>query len=148
MKTLKTILTAFLLLQTVVSFGQTKEETIEWLKEKIKKHAVGSEESSTRVEIITVSPCEISYKEVYKDGNYHHEQFDPSSSVWEGKTGSGLLRAKAGAVIKATNTSWNNRIVYISEKAIHLNGVPDIAERFAKALNHLATFCQNKKETF
>ena len=31
MKALKTILTAFLLLQTVVSFGQTKEETIEWL---------------------------------------------------------------------------------------------------------------------
>lgn len=148
MKSLKTLLLLLAIIYAGNSFGQTKEETIEWLKEKIKKHAVGSEESFTRVEIITVSPCEISYKEVYKDGNYHHEQFDPSSSVWEGKTGSGLLRAKAGAVIKATNTSWNNRILYISETAIHLNGVPDIAERFAKALNHLATFCQNKKETF
>ncbi len=31
MKTLKTILIVFLLLRAVVSFGQTKEETIEWL---------------------------------------------------------------------------------------------------------------------
>lgn len=37
MKSLKTIIIAFLLLQTAVSFGQTKEETEQWLNEKFKK---------------------------------------------------------------------------------------------------------------
>ena len=35
MKSLKTILIVFLLLQTAVSFGQTKDETIAWIKDKL-----------------------------------------------------------------------------------------------------------------
>ena len=35
MKLLKTILIVFLLLQTAVSFGQTKDETIAWIKDKL-----------------------------------------------------------------------------------------------------------------
>lgn len=35
MKRLSLFITAFLLLQTAVSFGQTKEETIAWIKEKL-----------------------------------------------------------------------------------------------------------------
>ena len=39
MKSLKTILIVFLLLQTAVSFGQTKEETELWINQKVQKYS-------------------------------------------------------------------------------------------------------------
>ena len=39
MKVLKTIIIAFLLLQTAVSFGQTKEETELWINQKVQKYS-------------------------------------------------------------------------------------------------------------
>ena len=46
MKSLKTIIIAFLLLQTAVSFGQTKEETEQWINEKFKKIIAGGSEDA------------------------------------------------------------------------------------------------------
>ena len=70
--------------------------------------------------------------------------------MWE-VDGQEYIKAKSGKIIK--KVVLNNEAVkryegYTDIIYLHEDGVPDIAERFAKALNHLATFCEKKKETF
>lgn len=66
-----------MLLQTVVSFGQTKEETIEWLKEKFVKHG-----KEATVEVLNISPCEVYLKRTFYNAGYESVKFDPSATEW------------------------------------------------------------------
>lgn len=131
---------AFANFQTVQA--QTKEETIEWIKEKIELHW---SYEGWKIENLIVTPCEISYKrsDPSEKGSVS-VKFDPSASPWEEEKG--WINAKGKVIeyyypqIQVTN--------YYSSILLEEKGVPDITERFAKALNHLATFCEKKKETF
>lgn len=147
MKKLLFILTIFI---SVSSFAQTKEETIEWIKEKLIKHSVDeSKNKNITVEIINISPCEISYNlkyTFYNSGDvevYDNYFFNPSSTFWIEQS------CSEHGVIKQTNLQFKTyNVSYIYCIRLYNNGISDIKERFAKALNHLATFCPKKKETF
>ncbi len=145
MKTKIMITTVLLLLFSVTSFAQTKEETIAWIKEKLEKHG-GETDKGERVEIINITPCNITYKLTYPHGNSSIIEFNPSSSIWDGKT------SRSGQIIKKyynfEATNRGTKTIYISGLNIYSNGVPDIDQRIGKALNHLATFCPKKQETF
>src|SRR5690606_20457898 len=105
--------------------------------EKLEKHSF-SDDDYGEIEI-KISPCEIFIKR-----RRSIQEFNPSDSEWESE---GLVfedrnlyrvKAKAGQVIKLTNftTPYGEYIL------LYGKGVPDISDRFAKALNHLATFCE------
>lgn len=146
MKILKAVITSFLLLQTAVSFAQTKEETIAWIKEKLEKHNSANE---WKIEVLNVSPCEIYFKTNRNRDWYFTYKFNPSASVWQ--SSDGYIKATSGEVIEAftgTTSGSEKRTTYISKLYLNPMDVPDINERFVKALNHLATFCEKKKETF
>lgn len=123
-------------------FAQTKEETISWLKEKIIKH------NECTVEILNISPCEIYYKIICNEVGFVTYKLNPNATLWE--VNNGRVNAKSGSVIEEITfyKDGNTRYEYDNGFYVKEKGVPDIAERFAKALNHLATFCEKKKETF
>ena len=139
--------------------AQTKEETISWLKEKLEQHVTSMTESKVKqVNIINVSPCEISYKVINEDDSYSTYQFNPSNTTsWRMSLGS--MDWRNGKFIEYVSSSSDNKIVkvYVSEKNetnyyrgidIEQKDSPDIGSRLAKAINHLATFCEKKKEAF
>lgn len=150
MKTLKLkiVFTLLVMLIANVAFAQTKEETIAWIKEKLEKHKSFELE---KCEVVNISPCEICFEIKSVKSNYIFTyKFNPSASVWE-VDGQEYIKAKSGKIIK--KVKLNNEAVKQYEDYIDIiylpeDGVPDIAERFAKALNHLTTFCEKKKETF
>ena len=77
---MKTIITAFLLLFSISSFAQTKEETISWIKEKLEKHGGWYYTNSTYTNV-KVSPCHISFTEKYSDdGSEYLYSFNPSTA--------------------------------------------------------------------
>src|SRR5690606_27882264 len=87
MKT-KTIITAFLLLFSISSFAQTKEETISWIKEKLEKHG-GSNRLNSTYTNVKVSPCHISFTHKYSDGREYLTSFNPSTAKsWKVRSGS------------------------------------------------------------
>jgi len=153
--------TTLFLLFTISSFAQTKEETIAWITEKLEKHGTFSG-SNQKIQIIKVTPCEISYIYSEKDGQYYTEKFNPSSSVWktiedDNSKDFAYVKVKAvsGKVIEKYFNNWSNGrdistgdTKYSGHILIFYKGEPDMGERLAKALNHLATFCEKKKETF
>ena len=151
MKTLKTIITVFLLFQTTVSFGQTKEETISWLKDKLEKHLMPfqyDKETIKDVRLISIDACQfiVSSTGTLKDDGSVHKYLETfpikndslSSDGYFKYTGDKILFERDGV-----KRYRNNSSLYISN-AIE----EDIIPRVEKALKHLATFCPKKKETF
>ncbi len=144
------ILSTFFFVISFTTRAQTKEETIAWITEKLQTHA-----GDWKVEVTKVTPCEISYVKKSKEINSYESrefQFNPSMSVWKKSTSDGFIAAESGAIIKEVTkgsifSNWNGT-KYRSDLYLPKQGVLDIEERFAKALNHLATFCEKKKETF
>jgi len=148
MKALKMFV--LLILTAGGSYGQTKEETILWLKEKLEKH--GCLSPNGMVEIYSVSPCEIYYKTKNSKVVPSTYKFNPGAAVWEVKDN--RIYAKSGNIIEQTIffNGYDGGVEpgtrYEDSFVLWENGFPDIYERFAKALNHLASFCEKKKETF
>lgn len=147
MKT-KTIITAFLLLFSISSFAQTKEETISWIKEKLEKHGGWSRTNSTYTYTnVKVSPCHISFTVKGPNGSESLTSFNPSTAKsWKVRSDS-LSGIEADAdIIRRVYSDGD--IYNISALAIR-NGESDIHERMIKALLHLATFCEEgKNEAF
>ena len=139
MKT-KTIITTFLLLFSISSFAQTKEETIAWIKEKLMNYGGRNYVS------VVVTPCYI-VETINSSGNesrwtnpvnvpirYEINNDNKIKFLYESKL------SRGGEVGGAIETS--------SEGISLTNSETDLAERMLKALKHLATFCVEKKETF
>ncbi len=166
MKTLKTIITTTILLFALTSTqhtqAQTKEETIAWIKEKFEKYfdRYGEFSYSNEGAKLSVTPCTI-HIEYYN--RWHHvdkpntrafESFPPPEvlSVGLNDKGNRVIIKLASASGKSyhwfyTDRSDNARSP--STQEIHfINGEANLAERMEKALKHLATFCETKKETF
>jgi hypothetical protein len=148
MKTLKTILLLLALACASNSVGQTKEETITWLKEKLGQHMEGH----SRVEdirLVYINECEMTFTYVVNFGTAGIQNrklimpinlnftFSPDGKLYF-----------SSDVVQDINTDkgW---VSYYSNSTFKLaNREADIRNRVEKALKHLATFCEKRKETF
>lgn len=155
MKSLKIF---FLLLAMLVvdnSYGQTKEETIAWIKDKLSN-------STKFIEVDGDAAARI---------NFAIKKIDECSIVITYKYGSnsssgGINDYEQTLPIKDVNINEKGRLTYSSEVVVDKNiskgkysfikasefeiveTEPDLRNRVLKALKHLATFCEKKKETF
>jgi hypothetical protein len=148
MKTLKTILLLLALACASNSVGQTKEETITWLKEKLGQYMEGH----SRVEdirLVYINECEMTFTYVVNFGTAGIQNrklimpinlnftFSPDGKLYF-----------SSDVVQDINTDkgW---VSYYSNSTLKLaNREADIRNRVEKALKHLATFCEKRKETF
>ena len=158
MKALKTIITTTILLfltSTQQTQAQTKEETIAWIKEKLEKSTV-FETGSTLTRLGTwsnftiknIEPCSIviEYKYTSSKGEVSdYVQTLPTNNVNIDEVGRLIYTSKV--VLDKNISKGKNSFVSKSEFGIVKNE-PDLRNRFLKALNHLATFCVEKKEAF
>lgn len=148
LKTCKAItIFAFLLLSNI-SFGQTKEETISWLKEKLIKCI--DLEILEDFSVISIDECKIviNYRYKVKNGGTKYQITLPTD-VENITNDDGVFRYKAKIIIDKnlesekvhfSDNTWN--CLRIAERE------ENIRERIVKAMKHLATFCPKKKETF
>lgn len=136
----KTIIITIVLLFSLTSFAQTKEETIAWIKEKLEQHGGGDSSSYSDVQ---VSPCRISFTEKYSGGREYKISFSPSKvKEWETIGLSAYILAD-DEIILSTNEMGekeNDRALWIRK------GEPDILNQMIRQLTHLAAFCEEKKE--
>lgn len=157
------IIASFLLLSTI-TYGQTKEETISWLEEKLEKHfyvfprecKLGCEYTFQSVEI---NECEIKYKIKYwwRFGGGTTDGYTFTIPTQDLKISAGKFNLNYEG-ITITQTSSTNTYGSLREPrktstnyefGINTSGEVDINERIQKAITHLATFCPaKKKETF
>ncbi|WP_396188103.1 hypothetical protein [Flavobacterium sp.] len=149
MKALKTVVLFLALVYTGNSFGQTKEETITWLKEKFEKCL-----SLNGTVQVSINECQIRITDTDNDVNRYMEYSFAPSDV------SGIYR---GAI------EFNAKTFYISGRMMGVdydkyqdaskisdyfagftieNKEENIQVRIITALKHLATFCPKKKQTF
>jgi|688.fasta_scaffold1004508_2 hypothetical protein len=146
-----TIITASFLLLSTISYGQTKEETISWLTEKFNKSlepVYGF--SADKITNIKISPCEIVINAE------HHNAYGELSETYE------ITIPTDGTIVEDENIKFTEERILIKYLEINKNfyykGItgycklknsePDLYARVKKALDHLATFCPKKKETF
>jgi len=150
MKTTKTIITALLLLFSISSFAQTKEETIAWIKEKLEKYGGGEDTSFINVQ---VSPCSISFTQTDDGVGAYYYSFNPSLVKQWNLLSSAVVERKLVGIIAMADVirvkSDESKEEYWSSLIRIRNGESDIHERMIKALLHLATFCEEgKNEAF
>ncbi|OFM81178.1 hypothetical protein [Weeksella sp. HMSC059D05] len=149
-----------------LSQAQTKEETIAWIKEKFEKyHKIqgytkenydGSYDELTYSLVIT--PCRIELRYGVKEDKYEINRtttygyiteisFNPNASKW-GISDDDVVIAEKDVVLY----DYKHFFSKTTQKG-YVNLIPDfdykeeanLAERMAKALNHLATFCEETK---
>lgn len=153
MKKAFTILTVCLLTfaSTRNAQAQTKEETIAWIKEKLGQYVKSIDKESIRV-----SPCEISWVEAEKEENVYlyygvrpvkYCSFDPSKAVkWRVEENGQHIAAESAIVKYAAYNPLSGEIE--EEEFTELNffsielSKDELAADMARALNHLATFCE------
>ncbi|WP_113664319.1 hypothetical protein [Pedobacter nanyangensis] len=148
---MKTIIIAFLLLQAAVSFGQTKEETISWLKENLEKNLSGFNNSYTDIHLKSINECEIILGYKYKSTAF--EAVLPTAVKKIAKAGySGFTPNSGGDFL------YNDKVVAVknlsTEKTTHhrffssanlRNAEEGIYDKVEKAMKQLAIFCEGKK---
>lgn len=145
---MKTIITLCLAVFFVAGIqntqAQTKEETIAWIKEKL--------ESSTKIrycpvgkiKVSSITECSITvtYQCERYNGLQNESETFPVKNVEVGDGSTGYLNYPGEMVINHNGFRSNSTSLYIVETEINLK------DRFQKAMNHLATFCEEKKQTF
>lgn len=153
MKTIKTItiliIYLFTLAGTQTTHAQAKEETIAWIKKKLEQYR---KNDKTKAGNITVTPCRISWEEIwYKENTRRYNtvlSFNPAAAgMWMYKMdedGNIIIISEARII---EDDSPSGKDYYYSEFYIR-NGEKDLGVNMTKALNHLATFCEKKKEAF
>lgn len=157
-----TIITASFLLLSTLTYGQTKEETISWLKEKIKNNLIGNYSSkgklfySYTIESFTINECELYIKMKEETNQNAYSFFDlripiqnlsfyPNGTFYNYDIKLILTKSSyrdgIGEKRILKDTAGYSRIDFSNEE--------NIQERIQKAITHLATFCpEKKKETF
>lgn len=151
MKTLlKTICLLLCLGFVTKSKAQTKEETVAWIKEKIEKYYRIN--SSTAEYTVFVNPCQIQLLAKTGNSSIDYKEsyiFNPSVTKWI-VTKEGVLEAEKPII----TYKWSNLNSGSESKRNFIDNLdgslePNFGERMAKALNHLAIFCnEGKNETF
>lgn len=150
-KILKTLCLIAFLFVSNISFGQIKEETISWLEEKLNKYIAINERTHNYT--IKITECEISINFIY-DMTYYRSQVAttnrfqlkfPTDQTYIDNKG---ISTKGERIIQ-NNLSTGEKELTSSDTTFKLKeGEIDLAARVKKALDHLATFCPKKKETF
>ena len=153
MKTLKTLFLFLALVSAGNSFGQTKEETIAWLKEKIEKYYSNPNkrngEAVSEFSVESILACQIVV--VYTESYYGKiRETIPTDIMSVDKLVGRLVfnsdKIKTefleGPYEKGKTTYYRGSWFSL------INGEDNFYERFEKAFKHLATFCEKKKETF
>ena len=177
---MKKLITLFLasFFISAISFGQTKEETIKWLKEKFEKcgyiyHGAASTYTDLKYDI---NECRIVVSSIKErngtvSGTHTFEFPTTGVKIWGGadvtnefhNTHPGVLGynndvVKIDLVITNSKETLKSSLRYSRETAFIGDGIKwgfylenkeeNIHQRIQKALDHLATFCPKTKETF
>lgn len=148
MKTMKILFLFLTLICVGKSVGQTKEETITWLKKKLGQYMEGH----SRVEdirLVYINECEMTFTYVVNFGTagIQNRKLIMPTNVSGIFSTDGELYFNA-EVVQDINTDegW---VSYYRKSTLKLaNREADIRNRVEKALKHLATFCEKRKETF
>lgn len=144
--------------------AQTKEETISWLKEKLEKNLVGgylsyptdgtinSESEVTDVKLESINECEfvLTYKAWGKFRKVYYPTNIKSIEVYNGAGyTTGYLFKYSAAVVRKLILDSNEEYYDSHPWGIEIvEREENIRARVEKALKHLATFCEQKKEAF
>lgn len=150
---MKTIFIAFLLLQTAVSFGQTKEETIEWLTETLNKSIAGFDSKYTEVKLESIDECTLVFSYKYKLQRYQSALPTAIKSLPDvggflplGQNGRGFMYHNKSIHTKNLDTGKEfNHKYTASIKIQNPQNEENFYQKIEKALKHLATFCEGKK---
>lgn len=145
MKTIKLLLITAMLSITSSSYAQTKQEAIDWLKEKLGNYIDSSKPYYYQnVKLIKLNECEITFE--YKNRENETIRLEmPTADVTIDEYG--RLTYK----VEAVKTTYNSGSTYFERSSNNIKiGLREenIYERIEKALKHLATFCPKKSETF
>lgn len=160
---MKKLLTMCLIMATVFTLNAqdtkpTKEETISWLKEKLTKYLLesGNENISpgSKNLLVSISPCEItleySYRNKYFDKDEEDHQYKHTIPT-DGLTFDDGKMSTTEERILTQKIEKNKKQKYYLKKIegfTLVEGETNLRARVKKALDHLATFCPKKKETF
>lgn len=164
---MKKLLVIVCLFTSLTSFGQTKEETISWLKEKMTKYmpcvcAFGGECIIENIELtecyLIIETSNECYAPSGRLNTYKQRIFAPviATMVVDPDYGSGKGRiAYKSECVEVKLTTSDNPYMKINEPSyssvidiVILKGEDNICERMTKAFHHLASFCVKEKETF
>lgn len=129
----------------VLANAQTKEETITWLKEKLKTCMV---EQNSNTRLVSIDECQftIQYDQLY---NNNTKDTDEMSFPFDGVTIKDGELIYDLDVIEHISRVGNDKKYYKKKSGILLRLCEtDIFTRMQKAMQHLSTFCPKKKETF
>ena len=129
------LIAGFCLLNTF-SYGQTKEETISWMEEKLTKYIY---EPNYNVTVESIDECEITIKTI-NSGDWNMVPTSGMKITTDGSMCFSFNAIKVEGRIGNFSRSCPNFSIRISED--------QILSRIEKAVEHLATFCPKKKETF
>lgn len=124
--------------------AQTKEETIAWIKEKLESSTEGAYEPLSNLKVKAITECTITYT-FTAEGDEYEETIPVKNATIQDEYYS--FRYPGEMVLnknltKGTQNFYGGSAIKIVERETNLR------ERFLKALNHLATFCVEKKQTF
>ena len=154
MKSLKTLLLLLAVMYAGDIFGQTKEETIAWLKEKLNNnlHNYSGGKEMQSIKLLAIDECSITviYNLYVYDGTRRTSDYEqiteeiPTNHIEKGIRG---FKYKEENVIKKNLTKNPEVSDFVTGFKIGYKEV-DIENRILKALKHLSTFCEKKKETF
>ena len=137
------LIASFCLLNTL-SYAQTKEETISWLKEKLGSYM--KTEDNTKAKLVSINECEIvfSFWRLYF-GPYTEKIPTNVDSI----DADSRFRYLSDVVYSGNTNKKGSYDGYSSRTLLKLDKREEnIHERVLKALKHLATFCPKKKEKF
>ena len=129
----------------ILANAQTKEETITWLKEKLKTCMV---EQNSNTRLISIDECQftIQYDQLY---NNNTKDTDEVSFPFDGVTiKDGQLIYELDVIKRFRLGKANSKVYYKKSSELLRLCETDIFTRMQKAMQHLSTFCPKKKETF
>ena len=129
----------------ILANAQTKEETITWLKEKLKTCMV---EQNSNTRLVSIDECQftIQYDQLY---NNNTKDTDEVSFPFDGVTiKDGKLIYDLDVIKRFRYGKANSKVYYKQSNELLRLCETDIYTRMQKAMQHLSTFCPKKKETF
>jgi ribosome-associated translation inhibitor RaiA len=155
MKLLKTIFLFLALVCAGNSYGQTKEETIAWLKEKFANAHLFDfmEPAKQKVKIESINECEVVFTYESKreeDGGFSRDTI-PFANLKMKKTGDRNDEKSIGNMAKAIKSECETceKTINDSSSGIEIEETEvDLFSRIEKAAAHLATFCAKNKQAF
>ena len=156
MKLLKTLFLFLAMMYAGNSYAQTKEETIEWLKEKFANAHLYyfMEPAKQKLKIESINECEVvfTYESKRKEDGGFTRTTIPFANLKMKKTGDRNDEKSIGNManaIKSECETCESKTYYTTNSSIQIEETEvDLFSRIEKAAAHLATFCAKNKQTF